>query len=165
MPFGELIEQHRVALTLVTIHRERLTSTQVSGVIRQFSKRLVLVEVVGLAGKAAGSTVLRREDSTRIDRDTAVLRRTLQAGGAVARNHPIARELDLVDWRTLLTSAQVITPTLRLHSEGVGDPFDLASRSIQLTKHLVIGQRPDPEADEEGEFALALDHLTRLALP
>ncbi len=165
MPFGELLEQHRVHLDLVTIHRERLTSSQVSGVVRQFSKQLVLLEVVGETGLAGGFALIRREDVTRIDRNTERLRQSLKRLGIVPKNHPIARELDLNEWRSAITSAQTIAPSLRLHREGVGDPMILASGTIKLLKHLVIGEHPDPSVSDEGEFALLLlDHLTRVDL-
>lgn len=161
MPFGELLEQHRVGLTLVTLHRERLTSARVSGVIRQFSKRLILIEVLG---DSTGISLIRREDLTRIDTGTAALRRTLHARGSIARSHPITREVDLTEWRSAIASAQVIAPSMVLHRDGIGDPVTLASRSIQLLKHLVVGAHPDPTASEEGEIALAFEHLTRLDL-
>lgn len=161
MPFGELIEQHRVALTPVAVHRERIASGVVAGVIRQFSKRLVLIEALR-ADRLDGFVLIRREDITRVDAGTESLRRSSQALGAVPRLHPIAREVDLLDWRTAITSAQRVGPALRLLREGTGDPITLDARSIQVTKHLVIGREPGPDA--EGELAFALDHLTRLEL-
>ena len=162
MPFGELIEQHRVGLTLVTLHRERIAPGTISGIVRHFSKRLILLEVVNDAGRGDGFTLIRREDLTRIDRDTEALRRILRAAGSIARNHPVARELDLLDWSRAITSAQRVADNLRLHREGVGDPIVLASRSIQLGKHVVSGERPDSTPADEGEVALAIDHLTRI---
>ena len=164
MPFGELLEQHRIHLELVTIHRERLTSVQVSGVIRQFSKRLVLVELVGETARDKGFSLIRREDLSRIDRNTERLRQALKMFGAVARTHPIAREIDLNEWRTAITSAQTIAPSLTLHREGIGDPITFSAKSIRLLKHLVVGERPDPTVADEGEFAVALDHLSRIDL-
>ena len=162
MPFGELIEQHRISLNLVSLHRERLAPGTMTGVIRQFSKRLILVEVLGEGARAAGFSLIRREDLTRVDRDTEPLQKILRAIGSVARNHPMTRELDLVEWRSAIASAQKVASSLRLHREGVGDPIVLACPTIQLTKHLVIGERPDPGGEEAGELALALDHLTRI---
>jgi len=164
MPFGELLEQHRIGLTIVAIHRERLTSARVAGVVRHFSKRLVLVEVIGPTGSGEGFSLIRRDDVTRIDWNTAGLRRSLQALCVVAKTHPIARELDLLDWRTAIASAQRVAPSLRLHRDGLGDPITLASRSIRLAKHLLSGERPDPAVADEGEIALAFDHLTRVDL-
>lgn len=162
MPFGELLEQHRVGVTLTTLHRERLAAAPVSGVVRLFSKRLILVELFGSGGRGEGFTLIRREDLTRLDTQTQDLRRIVQAGGAVARSHPIAREVDPTEWRTAITSAQVVAPSLQLHREGVGAAVTLSSRSIKLLKHLVVGERPDPHAADEGELAIALDHLTRI---
>lgn len=162
MPFGELLEQQRVAAGLVTLHRERLTSTRTTGVVRVFSKRLVLVEAFADDGRPAGFTLLRREDITRLDRGTEPLRRLLQATGPVGRAHPIAREVNPNDWPSALTSAQAVSPVLRLHREGIGDPIALASPSIKLLKHLVVGSPPDVDEPAEAEVALALDHLTRL---
>ena len=162
MPFGELMEQHRIGLTLVAVSRERLVTATITGVIRHFSKRLVLVETVGPTGRLDGFSLVRRDDLTRIDAGTAPLQRALRTLGVVARNHPIARELDLLDWRTAIDSGRRVSPTLRLLREGVGDPVILDARSVQVTKHLVIGR--EPGSDDEGELALALDHLTRLDL-
>ncbi len=162
MPFGELLEQHRIHLELVTIHRERLTSFQVSGVVRQFSKRLVLVELVAETGPSQGFSLIRREDLTRIDRNTERLRQALKKFGAVARTHPIAREIDLSEWRSAIASAQAIAPCLTLHREGIGDPITFSAKSIQLLKHLIVGEQPNPTVADEGEFALALDHLSRI---
>ena len=162
MPFGELMEQHRIGLSLVAAHRERLVSSVICGTIRHFSKRLILIETVGPAGRLDGFTLIRREDLTRVDVGTTPLRQALKLVGTVARNHPIARELDLLDWRTALDSARRVSPTLRLLREGIGDPITLDARSIQVTKHLVIGR--EPGSDDEGELALALDQLTRLDL-
>ena len=162
MPFGELLEQHRIALTGVTLHRERLTSTRVMGVVRHFSKRLVLVELIDQAGPGEAFALIRRDDLTRVDWNTTELRRALMTFGTVARTHPIARELDLLDWRTVIASAQRVASRLRLHREGIGDPMDLAPRSIKLAKHLLTGERPDPSGADDGEFALAFDHLTRI---
>ncbi len=161
MPFGELLEQHRIGTTLVTLYRERLTSQRVSGVVRQFSKRLILVE---LLGDTAGISLIRREDLTRIDTETELLRRTLQKLGSVARSHPISREIDLSEWRSAIASAQIVAASLILHRDGLGDPITLETRSIKLLKHLVVGSRPDPQPSDEGTIALALDHLSRLDL-
>ncbi len=164
MPFGELLKQHRIGVTLVAFHRERLTSTRTSGVIRQFSKRLILVELFGEARHETGFTLIRRDDLTRLDANTATLRRSLPKSGSVARSHPITREIDLTEWRTAIASAQVVASSLALHREGVGDPITLAAPSIKLFKHLVIGNRPESDLAEDGEFALALDHITRIDL-
>lgn len=162
MPFGEFIEQHRVAVTPLAIHRERLAGPPILGVVRAFSKRLVLIEGIGAAGRAGGFILIRRGDITRIDRGTESLRLRLKAAGPVAKSHPIAREIDLAEWRNALASAQRVSPALLLHREGTGEPLLFASRSIALTKHLVYGERPEPGPDDEGEVAVDLDHLTRL---
>ena len=164
MPFGELLEQHRIGQALVTIHRERLSSVLVTGVVRQFSKRFVLVENLAVPGTQppAGFTLIRREDLTRIDQETETLRRLGHAVGSIARSHPIAREVDLVEWRTALESLRHVTPAVLVHREGVGDPLLLATPELRFLKHLVLGRRPDPGAADEGEFALILDHLTRI---
>lgn len=163
MPFGELLEQHRIGLALVAIHRERLATGQVTGVVRQFSKRLVLIEGFAPAGQPlVGFTLLRREDVTRIDQETHGLRQILRAVGTIPRSHPIAREVDLAEWRTALESLGRVTGAITLQREGVGDPLTLDPKSLKFLKHLVLGQHPDPVAAEEGEFALALDQITRV---
>lgn len=162
MPFGELLEQFRLDRAPVNLSRDRLDVPSLSGLVLVFSRTLVLLRVLGDDAHLDGYAVVRRGDLTRADWDTDALRRLVPAAEAVGRVDPVTREVRLADWHAAIGSAAAAMPVLTFSVEGTGDPVTAASRSVQLLKHLVVGEEVTADGAISGRFASPLAALTRM---